>query len=139
MKTMHEQIHKQGKYAIKYFTKLSPSFKFNLIAFEVHPPICPVTYSCEVISGPRTDICSVDDGGTQASFHPSTGNYEFESIDMLNYPPGVYDFKVTGTVGTKSDFIIFTMELVDPCLTATLSLQASPFSDNTYVLRDPSQ
>ena len=56
---------------------------------------------------------------------------------MANYPAGSYEIKITGTVGSQSDFITFVMELVDPCPTATISLNQSPITDDTYTLRDP--
>ena len=85
------------------------------------------------------DMCSVVDGETRAIFDPVFGNYEFYSIDMQSFPVGTYEFKITGTVGSKSDFITFKMILVDPCLTATMTLSQRPIEDAEYVLRDPMQ
>ncbi len=91
--------------------------------------VCPITYSCSV-SGPRTDICSISDGATVASFDSVTGNYEFKSIDMANYPAGAYVFTITGTVGAKSVMETFVMTLVDPCPTTTLTIiQPDSFAD----------
>ena len=56
---------------------------------------------------------------------------------MVSYPPGIYTFEVTGTVGDKSDSTTFTMELVDPCQTVELVLNQSPIVNKNYVLRDP--
>jgi len=100
------------------YTGVSSKVEFTLSPFTVDPPACAVTYSCEVVAGPRLDICTVNDGSTQATSDPSSGDYSFESTDMANYPPGTYEIKVTGTVGTQSDSITFVMELVDPCPTA---------------------
>ena len=103
------------------------------------PPaaVCPITYSCSV-SGPRTDICSILDGATVANFDPVTGNYDFQSVDMANYPAGAYTFTIKGTVGAKSVTETFVMTLVDPCPTTTLTInQPDPFTDKTYVLRAP--
>ena len=103
------------------------------------PPaaVCPITYSCSV-SGPRTDICSILDGATVANFDPVTGNYDFQSVDMANYPAGAYNFTIKGTVGAKSVTETFVMTLVDPCPTTTLTIkQPDPFTDKTYVLRAP--
>ena len=60
-------------------------------------------------------MCNLLDGDTLARFDQAFGNYQFNSIDMQNYPPGEYEFKISGTVGNKSDFITFKMILVDPC------------------------
>ena len=89
-----------------------------------------------MISGPRTDLCSIIDGSTQGVFDSITGNYEFYSIDMANYLPGSYTFSITGTVGTKSATATFVMTLVDPCPTTILTItDPDPFSDQTYILR----
>ena len=109
----------------------------TLAQFTVDPDatVCPITYSCAV-AGPRTDICSITDGDTVATFDSSTGNYEFTSIDMASYPAGVYTFTITGTVGAKSVTSTFVMTIVDPCLTTTLSIiLPDPFEDKTYILR----
>lgn len=71
------------------------------------------------------------------AFDPITGNFSFKSIDIAKFAPGDYVFEVTGNVGTKSSSEIFTLTLVNPCFTATLSIVNNPFSDKTYVLRDP--
>ena len=56
------------------------------------------------------------------------------SIDKATYIPGTYKFKITATVGSKSNFITFDLKLVDPCSTATITLSASPFVDETKIL-----
>ena len=66
----------------------------------------------------------------------NTGTYEFISTDMANYPAGTYELTITGTVGTQSDSFVLTIELVDPCPTAVITLLDSPIADDTYVLRD---
>ena len=109
----------------------------TLAQFTVDPDatVCPITYSCAV-AGPRTDICSITDGDTVATFDSSTGNYEFTSIDMANYPAGPYTFTITGSVGAKSVTSTFVMTIIDPCPTTTLTIkQPDPFEDKTYILR----
>ena len=59
------------------------------------------------------------------------------STDMATYPAGIYELLIKGTVGTKFDFFVLTIELVDPCPTALITLLDSPIVDDTYVLRDP--
>ena len=58
---------------------------------------------------------------------------------MANYPAGTYEFRITGTVGTLSDSISFTVNFVDPCLTAEITLLSSTLSDDSYVLRAEKQ
>jgi hypothetical protein len=81
-----------------------------------------------MIVGPRTDLCSISDGNTHGVFDPISGNYEFYSTDMANYPAGDYTFEITGTVGNKSASSTFVMTLTDPCPTTTLAID-NPFAD----------
>ena len=39
------------------FTGGSPSINFTLNPFELDPSFCPVTYTCSVKFGPRSDLC----------------------------------------------------------------------------------
>ena len=115
-----------------YYSSASYSkVQVTLAQYVVDPAasVCPISYSCSV-SGPRTDICSISGGATVANFDTVTGNYEFKSIDMANYPAGAYTFTITGTVGAKSVIETFVMTLVDPCPTTTLSIkEPNPFVD----------
>ena len=100
------------------YTGASPKLTFTSTKFVVYPPICTITYSCTMISGPRTDICNKIDGTTAATFNSSTGDYTFESIDdlsSLNYPPGSYVFQLTGNVGTVSRSATWTMTTKYTC------------------------
>ena len=123
-----------------YYTYDSPLAEFTLNAFTINPSVCPVTYSCAITSGPRTDLCTFDDGlGTIGQFDPALGNYDFRSIDVTNYLEGAYIFQITGTTGTNSDVtdnITFTLTMINPCPISTLTLNASPFFDYSYKLRD---
>ena len=108
-----------------------PTVTVNLAQYVVDPDatVCPITYSCAV-DGSRTDICSITDGATVANFDPVTGNYDFTSIDMANYPAGPYTFTITGTVGAKSVTETFVITLVDPCPTTSLTIiDTDPFTD----------
>ena len=53
---------------------------------------------------------------------------------MATYVPGVYRFKITATVGSKSNFITFDIKLVDPCSAAIITLKPSPFVDESKIL-----
>ena len=47
-----------------YYTSNTPSLSFTLTPFIVNPTACTsnIVYSCSVISGSRTDLCSITDG-----------------------------------------------------------------------------
>ena len=89
-----------------------------------------------MIGGPRLDLCDIIDGSTQGSFNTATGDYFFQSTDVFAFEPGTYEFKITGTVGIKSDTATFSLILVDRCLETTFFLKSNPFSNETYYLRD---
>ena len=53
---------------------------------------------------------------------------------MVTYVPGVYTLEITSTIGSVSNVVTFDLTLVDPCNSATITLAASPFVDETDVL-----
>ena len=59
------------------------------------------------------------------------------SNNIVDYPPGTYTMRVTGTSGAKSDSFTIDLVLVNPCFTVDLGIQTNPFPDSVYVLRDP--
>ena len=84
-------------------------------------------------ASPATDLCSVT-----GVFDPSTGDFTFETTDMVAYPPGDYIFEITGTSATKSDVATWTLTLVDPCPDTVLTFPSpNPLSDSEYILREP--
>ena len=95
----------------------------------MEPSICTVTYSCRILTGPRTDICDISDGQTDGFFDISNGSYSFISIDTVNYPPGNYQMEITGTSGLKSEAFTIDLVLVDPCFTVDLGMQPLLFID----------
>ena len=61
--------------------------------FVIDPPdICTVDYSCSMISGPRLDLCDIDDGRSTGVLDAANGNYMFYSDDMVGVPAGTYVF-----------------------------------------------
>ena len=67
--------------------------QFTLVPFETWPPGCPFSdYTFTMMAGPRLDIVDFVDGESMGSFDPVTGNYQFKSIDVPNYPAGDYVF-----------------------------------------------
>ena len=77
------------------------------------------------------------DGTTVGSFDTNSGDYYFQSTDIVNFIPGTYTFEITGTVGSKSDSATWSMTLEDPCPDAIFFLKQNPFTNDTYYLRDP--
>ena len=59
------------------YTGASPKLQFVATPFSVNPSVCPVTYSCSMQSGPRTDLCTISDGTTIGVFSSSTGDFNF--------------------------------------------------------------
>jgi len=114
------------------YTGAAPFASFSLNPFTISPTFCVPTYSCLVIVG-TPDICSIT-GSSAASFSTLTGKYQLSTTDIATYVPGVYTFKITASVGSKTNFITFDLKLVDPCPTATITLKSSPFVDESKIL-----
>ena len=113
-------------------------FKFALRPFIADPAVCGFQYSCRIIAGARSDLCNIQNSMTSALFDPATGHYQFESRDLVGVQPGDYTFEITGTVGTKSDYITFVLTLVDPCPSIELQInEPDPFKNATYLLGEP--
>ena len=69
-----------------------------MIPFHVEPEVCPVTYSCEMLSNQGIDLCTIVDASSVASFDSKTGNYEFVSTDYEGIPEGLYEIKISGQI-----------------------------------------
>lgn len=99
------------------------------------PSVCSteLVFSCANTNGPTgfNDLCAA------GNFDTSSGNFSFETIDKATYPPGIYTFVITGTVGSGSDSVTISVTIIDPCLTTQLSLEASFPALTVYTLRDP--
>ena len=111
-------------------------------AFTVSPVECTITYACKENTGPRTDLCTVNQnaGLTASVMNTSTGDFEFYTTELDAFQPGTYIVTITATSGTLNVDTTFTLTLVDPCPSATLSINTLIFSGTfTYYLRDPLQ
>ena len=73
-----------------HYTGLTTSHILNPV-FVSDPPSCEsyATYTCSN-TGPRTDMCTV------GIFNAIDGSFSFSTADMVQYPPGVYSFDITG-------------------------------------------
>ena len=55
---------------------------------------------------------------------------------MQNFPEGLYELEITGSVGSLSDSFKLEIELVDPCPTAQITLSESPLLDTDILIGD---
>lgn len=79
------------------------------------------------------DLCQ--DG----SFDTSSGEWSFETSDKVAYPPGVYTMQLTGSIEENSSVqtsINFQVKLVDPCVSAQVSMLFAPFEDQVMFYFD---
>lgn len=98
---------------------------FELEPFVASPDLCKVTYSCTMVDS-EANLCK--DG----SFNKATGDWTFDKTDPVKYPPGVYTFKITGSLGSMGVNVAeVTFEILfdDPCPDATLRQIREPFQD----------
>ena len=56
------------------------------------------------------------------------------STDHVNFPEGLYELEITGTIvgSSSSDSFTLEIELVDPCPTANIAHGESPIKDQDY-------
>lgn len=60
-----------------YYYTVSPIIDFVLNPFNVFPPTCTVTYSCDNgVTGPVNFDCDWTQNGNYGTFDPLTGNYQ---------------------------------------------------------------
>ena len=100
--------------------------------FVSNPAQCMsfTTYACSN-TGPNINMC------TLGTFDSATGCYNFDTISMVDCPPGTYTFEITATLGDKSTPASIVLIMSNPCPSATLILSKPvDFVDNEYILRD---
>ena len=90
-------------------------------AFVADPAICQslATYTCSN-TGPR-DICSA------GTFNSQTGDFTFATTDFSAFPHGIYQFSITGTLGSVTDTALIDVVFIDPCYQATLTFNFPTF------------
>ena len=106
---------------------------------------CLVTYSCALTTAPVAigtlpNLCNFIDGANSGTFDSASGDYSFVFTDILKYPPGVYTFTVTASVGTgptETTQVTFDMTLVDQCEPPTLVTPSVALADIEYIVGDP--
>lgn len=117
---------------------------------NVDPTVCisNAVFSCDYKNGPYStsgplDFCSdfVDTNGdfsSSATFDETSGSLTFQTNDKGKFPPGVYEFDITVTIGAKQVIVGFTLSLTDPCPGATLTIVNNPFAlaNIQYVLHE---
>ena len=108
-----------------YYTGNNPATQFNLAPFGIEPEnFCTISLSCGFTVDPlkpTLDLCTINETlpyTTKGEFDELTGTYTFESNDqtMSEVPPGDYIFDITAVVGSTTEFVQFTLKIVDPCL-----------------------
>ena len=80
----------------------------------------------------KVDLCSKDGDSTFAKFNEQTGVYEFSTKNKEQIPPGHYELEFTGSIGDLSDSVIFGIDVIDPCITATI--KPSELKDQEYTI-----
>jgi hypothetical protein len=88
-----------------------------------------LTYTKEIVSGPRTDLFELNDGSTIAAFDADQGKITIAATDKDSVPPGTYKFEITGSLGDKTHTIRYIVDFVDPCLSVKPVIITNPFED----------
>ena len=119
------------------YTGASPAFEESFASFSVYPSICQITYECAMSDQSSKDLCNVSGAKTTTTFDQTTADYYLSSINMQYYPPGPYEFTITGRVGSQTAEFTWTLTLVDPCPSSISLKQPMPFEDVEHALREP--
>ena len=92
--------------------------------WSVSPEGCPITWTCEFLDGPRNDmdLCSL---ANVSYFDEKWGDWYFDSTDEIEWPPGTYSFRITGTVADQSDFYDLDLTLVSSCRVALFTVTST--------------
>jgi len=113
------------------------SLTFTHTPFTVVPDICPLTITCKSITGPSTDVLLCTDYELDAE---GVLNFSFDTAvyNAGELTPGEYTFTYKVSTGSSDaalnqDFS-FTLTLVDPCATATVSQPT--FTAQEYTITD---
>jgi hypothetical protein len=127
-----------------YYTGDSPSLTLWSKKY-LDPQQCKIyrEFTCEVLSGPRSDICEIlagSEGDTEASLDQTSGKFTLSATDVSSVPPGKYVIAISQKVGSKSFTTEYTVHLKNPCtdLPPTF-LKNSPLEDMIYTSRTPAE
>lgn len=55
----------------------SPKLVFEPRQVSISPASCPLYFECQIVSGPRTDLCSVSEGASIGEFDETSGIFTF--------------------------------------------------------------
>jgi hypothetical protein len=110
----------------------------------VEPPICypEIIYTCIYVRGPYTgpyDLCnftSYTNVNINISFDISTGVFVFDTDDTGTFPPGVYVFQITITIGVTIQTQEFSLTIIGHCDTPVLTIVHQPLPQNWYHIGD---
>lgn len=122
------------------YTGHSPALIIDA-SMHVRPKVCieNLRYTCEFVSGPRTDICEITEDQTMTHFDNREGIFTLATKNPAAIPPGIYVLDITGMIGPVSNTLShrtrYHIEILDPCKNTDLVLLESPFEDQTYALR----
>ena len=114
------------------YTLTGPSVPYTFDAFPVDPPICDITYTHSFAEATGTTVVSVFDSDSR------TFTFEYDSdldplVDRLALFKD-YTVTVTGTAGLITSASVsqtFNLRVKNPCPSTIISLNPSPFIDET--------
>ena len=88
------------------YSYTSGDLKFNVKPFVVDPLVCYVSYEC------------ISDSCLTKAVRFKNGRFDFETFDMVEFPPGEIEFTIRATVGNLIPLTELTkikITLVNPC------------------------
>ena len=111
---------------------------FLFDVFPVDPPICDITYTYSLAEATGEPVVSVFDSDSRTFTFEYTPDLD-PLVDRLALFKD-YTVTVTGTTGLVTSTSIsttFNLRVTNPCPSTTISLNSSPFVDETDDLGEP--
>lgn len=115
------------------------TFTFPSLTVTPAPCVVQAVYSCEYLQGPYSgplNLCGFDfangNFNSAATFDITTGAYTFITNDMTTFAEGIYHFRITATIGTRTTSVTFTITIVNACPTVMPAILNNPFINSPY-------
>ena len=120
------------------YTLTGTSVDYNFDAFTVDPSVCDIIYAYSLAEATGKPVVSVFDSDSRTF----TFEYNLDLDPLVDRLALFKDYTVTvtgtaGLVTSESVSQTFNLRVTNPCPSTTISLNPSPFIDETDILGEP--
>ena len=120
------------------YTLTGTSVNYIFDAFSIVPPICDITYTYSFAEATGEPVVLVFESDSRTFTFEYTSDLD-PLVDRLALFKD-YTVTVTGTAGLVTSASVsqtFNLRVTNPCPSTTISLNPSPFVDETEILGEP--